>query len=89
MSFWIQRSAACIDLPKQRTDLCVIPRLCMHAQSCPALCDPLDCNPPGSSVHGVSRQKYWSELPFPSPGDLPHPGTEPSSPALAGGFCYH
>ena len=29
-----------------------------------------------------SRQEYWSELPFPSPGDLPNPGTEPRSPAL-------
>jgi len=26
------------------------------AQSCPTLCDPLDCNLPGSSVHGISRQ---------------------------------
>ena len=31
---------------------------------------------------GVSRQEYWSELPFPSPGDLPDPGFEPRSPAL-------
>ena len=29
-----------------------------------------------------SRQAYWSGLPFPSPGDLPNPGTEPRSPAL-------
>ena len=29
-----------------------------------------------------SRQEYWSELPFPSPGDLPDPGIEPGSPAL-------
>ena len=29
-----------------------------------------------------SRQGYWSGLPFPSPGDLPNPGTEPGSPAL-------
>ena len=28
------------------------------------------------------RQKYWSELPFPSPGDLPDPGFEPGSPTL-------
>ena len=28
------------------------------------------------------RQEYWSGLPFPSPGDLPDSGTEPSSPAL-------
>ena len=26
-----------------------------------------------------SRQEYWSGLPFPTPGDLPDPGTEPSS----------
>ena len=38
---------------------------------------------------GFSRQEYWSRLPFPSPGDLPHPGIEPESlisPVLAGGF---
>ena len=28
------------------------------------------------------RQEYWSGLPFPSPGDLPQPGTEPVSPTL-------
>ena len=31
---------------------------------------------------GFSRQEYWSELPFPSPGDLPGPGIEPGSPAF-------
>ena len=38
---------------------------------------------------GFSRQEYWSELPSPSPSDLPDPGIEPvslASPALAGGF---
>ena len=29
--------------------------------------DPMDCSLPRSSVHGISRQKYWSELPLPSP----------------------
>ena len=36
-----------------------------------------------------SRQEYWSRLPFPTPGELPHPGIEPVSPlspALTGGF---
>ena len=32
------------------------------------------------------KQDYWSELPFPSPGDLPSPGIEPASPALSGSF---
>ena len=31
---------------------------------------------------GFPKQEYWSGLPFPSPGDLPDPGTEPRSPAL-------
>ena len=31
---------------------------------------------------GFSKQEYWSGLPFPSPGDLPHPGIEPRSPTL-------
>ena len=35
---------------------------------------------------GFSRQEYWSGLPFPSPEDLPNPGTESASPALADGF---
>ena len=35
---------------------------------------------------GFPKQEYWSESPFPSPGDLPNPGIEPVSPALAGRF---
>ena len=30
-------------------------------QSCPTLSDLMDCSPPGSSIHGFSRQEYWSE----------------------------
>ena len=41
---------------------------------------PLDCSPPGSSVHGTSQVEYWNGLPFPPPGDLPNPGIEPGSP---------
>ena len=33
-----------------------------------------------------SRQEYWSGLPLSTPGDLPEPGIEPTSPALAGRF---
>ena len=53
------------------------------------LCNPLDCSPPGSSVHGFPRQKYWRGLPFPTSGDLCNPGIKPMSlvsPALAGKF---
>ena len=55
---------------------------CSHVR----LCDPMDCSPPGFSAHGISQQENWSRLAFPIPGDLPNPGIEPRSPALAGGF---
>ena len=51
--------------------------LCLVAQLCPTLCDPVDCSPPGSSVHGDSPGKSC-----PSPGDRPNPGIEPRPPAL-------
>jgi len=37
---------------------------------------------------GFPRQGYWSGLPFPSPGDLPDPGIEHTSPALAAGRFF-
>ena len=37
-------------------------------QSCLTLCNPMDCGLPDSSVHGSSRQEYWSGLILPSPG---------------------
>ena len=63
--------------------------VCVSAQSCPTLCDPVNCSPQGFSVHRIFRQEYWSGRPFPLPGDLPDPEIEPASlapPALAGGF---
>ena len=35
-------------------------------QSCPALCDPMDCSPPGSSVHGILQARIleWVAVPF-------------------------
>ena len=48
--------------------------------------NPMAYSPPGSSVHGFPRPEYWSGLPCPPPGDLPDPGTEPVSPALARGL---
>ena len=56
------------------------------AQSCLTLGDPTNCSSPGSSIHGILQQKYWSGLPCPSPGDLPHPGIKPVSPAMVGRF---
>ena len=56
--------------------------LCVHAkslQSCPALCNPMNFNLPGSSVHGILQEEYLSGLPFPPPGYPPDPGIEPVS----------
>ena len=65
----------------------------MHAQSCPALCEPLtayrlpwtiDCH--ASLSMGFPRQEYWSGWTFPTLGHLPDPGIELASPALASRF---
>ena len=37
------------------------------AQLCPTLSDPMDCSPPGSSIHGIFQAEYWSGVPLPSP----------------------
>ena len=50
------------------------------AQSYPTLSDPMDCSPPGSSIHGILQARILES--FPSPGDLPDPGIQPRSPAL-------
>ena len=44
----------------------------------------MDWSPPGSCYHEILRQEYWSGLPFPSPGTLPHPGVKSTSPEMAG-----
>ena len=43
---------------------------------------PMDCSPPGSSVHGILQGRIleWAAIPFSR--NLPDPGIEPGSPAL-------
>ena len=55
-------------------------------QSCRTLCDPVDCSPPGSSVHGIFQPRILEPVPFPTPGDLPNPGMKSVSPALSDEF---
>ena len=52
------------------------------AQLCPTPSDPMDCSPPGSSVHGIlqARIREWVAVLFPK--DLPNPGIEVRSPVL-------
>ena len=47
-------------------------------------CDPMNCSPPGSSVHGILQARILEWVAISSPGALPR--TEPVSPALVGGF---
>ena len=58
-------------------------------QLCQTLYDPMDCSPPGSSVHGNFQARILELIAIAPSGDLPSPGIEPASsasPALAGGF---
>ena len=43
---------------------------CMHAQSCPTLCDPWTVASEAPLSMGFSRQEYWSGLTFPTPGKM-------------------
>ena len=44
--------------------------MCLVTQSCPILCDPVDCSPPGSSVHGIFQARIleWVTISFSMPG---------------------
>ena len=61
----------------------------VHTQSCPSLCNHMDCTLPGSSYHGIFQARILEWVAIPPPGHLPDPGIEPvslKSPALAGKF---
>ena len=70
--------------------LCIYMYACMHAKSlqlCPALCDPMDCTLPGSSVHGILQARILDWVVISFSGGLLTQGYNPRLfPALAGGF---
>ena len=49
-------------------------------QLCLTLCNPIDCNPPGSSVHGIFPARITEWVAIPPPEDLSNPGIKPPSP---------
>ena len=71
--------------------LCVC-GMCVGAKSlqlCPTLCSPMDCSPPGTSVHGIlqARILVWVAMPSSRRSSRPKvKSTSLMSPALAGGF---
>ena len=48
----------------------------VQSLNCVQLFEPMECSPPGSFTHGIFQARYWSGLPFPSPGNMPDPGIE-------------
>ena len=63
--------------------MCVCVCVCLVAQSCPTLCNPMDCSPPGSSVHGDSPGKNTGVSCYALlQGILSNWGIEPQSPSL-------
>ena len=79
-----------MQLPQPFTHFTAEVQLPDDLSSVPALLSPFSCvqlfATPWTAAQwtpvsmGLSRQEYWSGLPFPSPGDLPNPGIEPRSP---------
>ena len=67
-----------LEKPQCNSDVPSDKQTCLKvAQSCPTLCDPMDY-----TIHGILQARILKGQPFPSPEDLPNPGTEPRSPAL-------
>ena len=76
--------------------VCVRACTCMRAQSYLTLCNPMDCSPPGSFVHGIFQARIleWVAISYsrgffrPNPGIEPLSFTSPMSPAFACGFFF-
>ena len=62
-----QRPSQCMSADGDGSFKCAIcPCVCVFSESCPTLCDPVDCSPPGSSVHGTfpARVLQWGAVSF-------------------------
>ena len=61
------------------TNVCVCVCVCVcESQSCPTLCDPMDCSPPGSSVHGILQVRIleWVAILFSRGSSQPRDRTQ-------------
>ena len=69
---------------------CVVPFVfCSVAQSCPTLCNLVDCSHQAPLSVGLPRHKYWSGFPFSPPGDLPNPGNQTRTFCVGRRVLYH
>ena len=66
--------------------LCICESESEIAQSCPTLCNPMDCSLPGSSVHGIFQARILEWVAISFSRRSPNPGIKPESPALQGRF---
>ena len=66
-SYWVWAHPKSRMTPSQESELCLHSVCARSLQSYLILCDPMDCNPPGSSVHGVLQARIleWDAMPFP------------------------
>ena len=64
------------------TPIHIAPAAACSLQSCPTLCGPMDCSPPGSSVHGSLQARILTCVAIPSSRGLPNPGMELGLPHL-------
>ena len=74
------------NFPRMLESHCACMRACSGAQPCPTFCSLMNCNPPGSSVCGISQARIqeWVAISFSRGSSWPR--DKPVSPALAGGF---
>ena len=60
--------------------------MCLVAQSFPALCNPMECSPPGSSVHGILQARILEWVTMPSSRGSSQPRDQARVSHVAGGF---
>ena len=64
----------------------LVAALCLAHQACLTLCDPVDCSPPGSSVHGILQARILEWVAMPSSGRSSWPSNWTMVSFIAGGF---
>ena len=88
---WKPKQGLCINLEgldgegdgrevRKGGDICIKPSEVV--QSCLTLCDPVDCSPPGSSIHRIFQARILEQVAISFSRNLPDPGIEPVSPAF-------
>ena len=60
--------------------------LCLVSQSCPTLCNPMNCGPPGSYVHGILQARILEWVAMPSSRASPQLGDRTQVSLITGGF---